>query len=368
MTRTRRLRTRTAVLIAVGVVAAATAPLACALLRSNHDDRSEAKAAADRFLDRYMGSDGRVVRTDQGGDTVSEGQAYAMLLAVAIDDRRRFDLAWNWARHNLVHENGLMSWRWKDGKVLDTQPAADADLDAARALVLAERRFGGRGRYRAAAVRIAKGVLADETVRWRGRLVLVAGPWARADKVVNPSYFSPRAYGELHSVTGDRRWNALARSSRKLSRKLLARPWGLAPDWAKLGPGRRVRATGPPSESGGRPQYGYDAVRTPVRLAEACKASLRAPAARSWSFLREQHRNGRIAPIYGLKGDARAPGEHAAGLTGAAGAARAAGAGDAARTLLDRAEKVDREQPTYYGSAWVALGRVALTTDMLGGC
>jgi len=35
-----------------------------------------ARAAAESFLDRYVEPDGRVVRLDQGGDTVSEGQAY----------------------------------------------------------------------------------------------------------------------------------------------------------------------------------------------------------------------------------------------------------------------------------------------------
>ncbi len=38
---------------------------------------SAARAAAADFLDRYVDEDGWVVRHDQGGDTVSEGQSYA---------------------------------------------------------------------------------------------------------------------------------------------------------------------------------------------------------------------------------------------------------------------------------------------------
>ncbi len=53
---------------------------------------------------------------------------------------------------------------------------------------------------------------------------------------------------------------------------------------------------------------------------------------------------------------------------GAAGAARAAGDRRTTRELLDRAEKLDNEFPTYYGSALVALGRLMLTTDRLGAC
>jgi endoglucanase len=33
------------------------------------------------FLDHYVEGDGRVVRRDEGGDVVSEGQAYGMLIA-----------------------------------------------------------------------------------------------------------------------------------------------------------------------------------------------------------------------------------------------------------------------------------------------
>ena len=66
-----------------------------------------------------------------------EGQAYAMLLSVAADDRSRFDRVWGWTRAHLQRSDGLLSWRWADGHVVQDEPAADADLDAARALALA---------------------------------------------------------------------------------------------------------------------------------------------------------------------------------------------------------------------------------------
>jgi len=46
------------------------------------------RQAADRFLAAYARPEGRVVRTDQGGDTVSEGQAYGLLLARALAEQR----------------------------------------------------------------------------------------------------------------------------------------------------------------------------------------------------------------------------------------------------------------------------------------
>ncbi len=36
-----------------------------------------------------------------------------------------------------MQPDGTMAWRWQGGQVVDTSSASDADLDAARALVLA---------------------------------------------------------------------------------------------------------------------------------------------------------------------------------------------------------------------------------------
>jgi endoglucanase len=60
--------------------------------------------------------------------------------------------------------------------------------------------------------------------------------------------------------------------------------------------------------------------------------------------------------------------EHPAALAGAAGAAIAAGDRAEALRLLDRAARVAARAPTYYGAAWVALGRVMLASDLLGRC
>jgi endoglucanase len=64
---------------------------------------------AERFLSRYVTADGRVVRREQGGDTVSEGQAYAMLLTAASGDRDRFRRVWRWTRAHLQRRDGLLS-------------------------------------------------------------------------------------------------------------------------------------------------------------------------------------------------------------------------------------------------------------------
>ncbi|MBX5443238.1 MAG: hypothetical protein IRZ32_17135, partial [Solirubrobacteraceae bacterium] len=57
---------------------------------------------------------------------------------------------------------------------------------------------------------------------------------------------------------------------------------------------------------------------------------------------------------------AEGAGRHAVALGGAAAAAGAAGDRGRRDELLDAAERLDARQPSYYGAAWVALGRVLL--------
>jgi hypothetical protein len=59
---------------------------------------------------------------------------------------------------------------------------------------------------------------------------------------------------------------------------------------------------------------------------------------------------------------------HAASYVAAAAAAKAAGDDGATEQLLDRAQQANSSAPTYYGAAWVALGRVMLTSSALGSC
>ena len=326
--------------------------------------RTAARHAAQAFLARYVAADGRVVRRDQGGDTVSEGQAYAMLLAVAIGDERRFARVWGWTVQQLRRPDGLLAWRWADGAVTDPQPAADADLDAARALVLAGWRFH-RPAWARAGVALGRAVLRGETARVGRERVLVAGPWARSTLAVNPSYYAPRALRALSRASGDRGFEAVRRSGLRIVRALQAHRSGLAPDWARATPGGAM-PTGKPGVPQAQAAYGLDAVRVPVRLAEACDGATRRQAAAPWRSLR-RFRGGPPA-VLDLGATPLVRWRQPAALAGAAGAAWAAGDRERASALLDAAERLDAAHPTYYGSAWVALARVMLTTRLLGGC
>ena len=352
--------------LAVSVLLAACTDEAGVAPVSGGASDDAARAAARRFLDTYVEPDGRVVRRDQGGDTVSEGQAYAMLLAAAIGDREIFDRTWTWAADHLRRDDGLLSWHWDDGRVQDVQSAADADLDAARALVVAARRFEEDG-YLTQARGLAAAILEHETVDSSHGPVLVAGPWAATPSAtMNPSYFSPRAFAALGAATGDGAWQETADAAASVVEDLLDRE-ALPPDWATLAGDGAVTPAAQPG-SGADSRYGFDAVRVPLRFAEACDDRGRRIAARVWKTLGPAHDEGRLAPVLALDGSPRSEGEHPAALVGAAAAAQAAGDGGAAAALLEEAEALDQREPGYYGAALVALGRVMLQTKLLGVC
>jgi endo-1,4-beta-D-glucanase Y len=325
-----------------------------------------ANAAAERFLDRYVTSDGRVQRIDEGGDTVGEGQAYGMLLAAAIGDEQRFDAIWDWTKANLRRPDGLISFLWRDGRVEDPEAASDADVDAARALLVAACRFD-RPELRSEALELAGAILTRETASFQGAPVLAAGPWATGDPVtLNPSYFSPATFAALGDATGEGQWGSLSASSRSVTETLMPDPASLPPDWASIQEDAPV-PTGPPGQPDVPPRYGFDAPRTLVRMAEDPDPAGRRIAARAWPAF--EGRDPADIPVeHDLSGQPAGGTLHPMALVAAAAAADAAGQSASKRRLLDAAEALDRRTPTYFGAAWVALGRIMLDTSALDAC
>ena len=92
------------------------------------------------YKDAFVTAGGRVRRPRDNDDTVSEGQAYAMLAAVLLDDRETFDKLYEWtdahlSRRKRLGGDHLLAWHWQGGKVADWMPASDADCDFALALI-----------------------------------------------------------------------------------------------------------------------------------------------------------------------------------------------------------------------------------------
>jgi endoglucanase len=313
---------------------------------------------AARFLGRHVSSDGRVVRSDQGGDIVSEGEAYAMVIAEAAHRPDVVRTVWSWTRRHLQRSDGLLSWHADgSGHVLDSQSAADADTLAAFALV----RYDGPG---AATLhgdgdRLAAAVLAHETVMPGGRAwALAAGPWAMAaPATVDPSYLMPPIFRALADATGHGQWRRLADNSVRLVAGLTHNGAGLPPDWARVNGDRLIAVPAP--GHGGPVQYGPDAARVPVWFAVDPSTAARSLAARWRSLVQgpvhvaavSLHTDGAV-----LDGS-RTP----LSLVASAAMARAAGDAGSCSRLLRAAIAQSAASPSYYGDAWAALGHALLT-------
>lgn len=111
-------------------------------------------------------------------------------------------------------------------------------------------------------------------------------------------------------------------------------------------------------------QYGLDAQRLVVWLATSCNAGDRALAARFDPLLNADEDALALSP----QGQVLDQSTNATPIVAAAAAAQAAGNVSRRDSLLARAAAENHRQPTYYGSAWLALGRTLLTTHLLGGC
>ena len=314
-----------------------------------------ARAAARAFLDQYVEPDGRVVRHDQGGDTVSEGQSYALLLADVVDDGELADRVAAWTREHLRRPDGLFSYlAGADGRVRDEQAASDGDVVIAWALA----RDGD------VPTELVRSVLASEVVRRDDLTLLAAGPWATGEPAtLNPSYWVQPAYVALAEETGDPAWQALAGDVREAVLDVTDGGRLLPPDWARAD-GTTLSSSPAPSGAVAEVRYSLDAQRTVVWLATSCSEQDRALAARWWPVLRRSPAALALSP----DGQVLDSGSHPLPLVASAAAADAAGDVGERDRLLDEAAAQDGRRPTYYGSAWVALGRALLQTDLLEEC
>jgi endoglucanase len=346
----------------VAVLALSVAVTACGATAQP----SPTPGAAARFLSRYVTSDGRVIRHDQGGDIVSEGQAYAMLIAEIARKPSLVRTIWSWTAAHLGRPDGLFAWHANGaGQVEDVQSATDADILIAYALL----RYAGPGEsaLHRAGRRVANAVLANESVTLPGGTPLpVAGPWARATSppTVNPSYLMPGVFDQLAPFTGDGRWRQAAAGAIALIARLTRGGRLLPPDWAAVSGGRLVAIPRPHGSVG--VQYSLDAARVPIWFASACSGGAAELAANWWRGLLASGERSAASALT-LTGDPINP--DSSPLTLVAGAATAAAAGNlaAARDLRRRAVALALRQPSYYGDAWIALGG-ALLGRSIGPC
>jgi endoglucanase len=235
------------------------------------------------YRDRFIQGDGRVIDREANDRTVSEGQAYAMLRAVMINDPDTFNRTFIWAENNLRRKNEageptdtLWAWKWGrhssgEWRILDQNFASDADLDAAVALILAARRWDC-----AQYLEIAREKLNDlwelSTGTIRRKQYFIPGPkevfWNETDGfILNSSYFAPYAFRLFAQVDPDHRWMRLVNSSYDaLNQDAALSKVGLPSDWVAVNP-RNGRFQPLPASNTLRTQYGFDAYRVWWRVA-----------------------------------------------------------------------------------------------------
>jgi len=231
----------------------------------------------DRFKTAFVTPAGAVRDSGNGGISHSEGQGYAMLLAVAFDDPAAFLGLWRWTRETLrVRDDALFAWKWNpaSGRVEDANNASDGDLLIAWALLRAHGRWGEPA-WRDEARRIMADLAARCVLHGPGGTLLLPGAEGfrrEGGVVVNPSYWVFPALARLAAEHPEGPWAALFASGEALLDAFAGAGLGLPPDWCLVGD-----RLGP--AEGFSYAFGFDAIRVPLYHRWAV------PAARSRSRL-----------------------------------------------------------------------------------
>ncbi|WP_017315289.1 glycosyl hydrolase family 8 [Mastigocladopsis repens] len=258
----------------------------------------------ETYRQRFIQDDGRVIDYEASDRSTSEGQAYAMLRAVLINDPATFALTLNWGENNLQRQinskrtDNLWAWKWgrnTDGNwgAIDSNFASDGDIDAITALILASRRWN-RPEY----LDLAKAKLQDlwnlsTAVGHEGKRYLLPGPVAAfvpnaSTLYLNPSYFAPYAFRLFAQVDPKHDWLSLVDTSYEvLEKSAPLSAVGLPSDWVaqdtKTGTYQSL-----PQSSQLQTLYGFDAYRVWWRLSLDA-AWFKSPQARRYLQTRSQY-------------------------------------------------------------------------------
>jgi endoglucanase len=192
-----------------------------------------------RFKELYVSRGGRVIDASVPQQiTTSEGQSYGLFFALVANDRDGFTNVLRWTQDNLARgdlQRWLPAWQWgraDDGswRVLDPNPASDADVWIAYSLIQAGRLWcdpqlstlGGE---------LAARILREEVVLIPGLgATLLPGPKGFVEQQtwrLNASYLPVQLLRSL--ARSDAQWRDVLRSSERVI--LASSPRGFAADW-----------------------------------------------------------------------------------------------------------------------------------------
>ncbi len=235
-----------------------------------------------QYRARFLDASGRIVDHSAADRTTSEGQAYGMFFALAINDRASFDKMLRWTEDNLAGGDmtaRLPAWKWGKNPAgawttLDSNSAADADLWLAYDCLEAGRLWKDDRLQKLGAV------LADRVAHTEIALlpalgsVLLPGPQGfhpgGSAYLLNLSYTPPQVLARLRSEQPTGPWAAIQSSLPSLL--TAGSPAGFATDWVLAGDTVKPSAS-PDALAEGKsdetPAGSYDAIRVYLWLGMA---------------------------------------------------------------------------------------------------
>jgi endoglucanase len=238
------------------------------------------------YKERFV-REGRVI-DDVNRISHSEGQGYAMLIAVKAGDRAGFDEIWQWTKRELyVDASGLAAWKWDEKsvpRITDRNNASDGDILIAWALIEAAEKWG-RLQDREAARDIVRAIGRANVVSTAAGPALLPGrvgfsPEDHPDgQVLNLSYWIFPAFERFRSLDPDTDWPGIQATGLKLLKDSRFGPLRLPADWIALGSGQPAPAKAFPA------RFSYNAIRIPLYLvwAKIAPPDLLRPYAGLWN-------------------------------------------------------------------------------------
>ncbi|WP_227318628.1 glycosyl hydrolase family 8 [Cedecea davisae] len=246
-----------------------------------------AKAAAewDSYKSRFLMADGRIIDTGNNNVSHTEGQGFAMMMAVSNNDRASFDKIWNWTNTTLRNpKNGLFYWRYNPVEadpIADKNNATDGDTFIAWALLKAGQKWHDSG-YLKESDAIAKALVTHNVIQFADKRVMLPGVNGfnlNSSVTLNPSYFIFPAWQDFAQRSHLVVWKELITDGKTLLDKMR---WGnsqLPTDWVSLAADGKLAP-----DANHPPRFSYDAIRVPLYLAWQDPASPElAPFKSFWS-------------------------------------------------------------------------------------
>lgn len=226
--------------------------------KAYYEQCSDGQKARIKWVDPAASAKGC---SESGNCTVSEGIGYGMLIMVYMDNAQnnnqaKFDKLFKY--YNAYLDNkGLMKWIIDGCNGAKQDGAAtDAEMDVALALLMASKQWKSDS-YLSSAKELLSKIWNAEVDQ--GQKILKPG--SQFSSPYNPSYFAIGALRVFQEADPSHDWKGVADNCLALIRKNQNSSTGLMSDWCTSG--------GQSQDYGGSGtgKFGYDAARTPWRIA-----------------------------------------------------------------------------------------------------